>query len=283
MRYINRGSISVPANWLALATQAKKNPRWSYFKAALEGIVEKKCWYSESDNAGAKNPIDHFRPKAATVARLTPKNADLGVAVWNSIDAATRTGYPFLEFEFDNYRYSCDFTNSLNSGTNGKAKGKSNFFPLRAGSRFATSPANLNIEHICLLDPCDPADPKLLAFTNTGYVQPHISVLSGTWEYSKVMVSIEVYHLHYNRFIEKRVILWNDCKEHIELADILFKKTDKTNEDNTNIAYHIKHLTQKISKKSEFSATAIDCLTSFLAISTYSWLKYYFPSSVLIK
>lgn len=283
MRYIDTSGIAVPANWLTLAIQAKIKPRWSYFKAPLESIVEKKCWYSESDNSGAKNPIDHFRPKAAMVAKLTSKNADLDVAVWNSINAAARIGYPFLEFEFENYRYSCDFTNSLNSGTSGKAKGKSNFFPLKVGSGFATSKANLNTEQIVLLDPCDPSDPKLLEFTNTGFVQPHISVLNGTWDYSKVMVSIEIYHLHYNRFVEKRVILWNACKEHIELADILFKKNDKTDEDNINIAYHIRHLKQKIIKKSEFSATAIDCIRSYLTKPEYNWLGYYFTDSALTK
>ena len=282
MRFVDISGIVAPANWTQLAEAAGHDPLWSYFRIPLESIIGKKCWYSESDNAGAVNPIDHFRPKGAKVKALTKSNADLDEVVWESIDATQRSGYPYLIYELSNYRYSCDYVNSLNKSSNGKAKGKSNFFPLQIGSVHATNFHTIVDETIALLDPCVFLDSQLLFFTKTGYVEPHFSVTHGTWNFCRVKVSIEVYHLHYFRWIEKRKEVWNSCKDSIEMADLLIKEP-VSDAVNINIAHHILLIKKKIDKKSEFSATAIDCIKEFKSSGNYSWLDSYFPDGDLEK
>lgn len=283
MRYIDTSSIIVPTDWPVVAKQNKFDPLWSFFKRNFENLNGKKCWYSESDNSGSINPIDHFRPKANNVAKLSAKNADLEPFVWSAINSQKRSGYSFLELVFSNYRYSCDITNSLNKNDKGIAKGKSNYFPLQSMSPYGTNSSNINLELICLLDPCVFNDPQLLFFKDTGFIEPHFSVKTGSWEYCRVKVSIEVYNLHYYVFLEKRILLWNSCKESIELANILFFKVNKSDEDVNHLAYHIKELRKRINKNKEFSAVAIDCIKFYKGQSAFLWLDHHFPDRLLDK
>ncbi len=113
MRYIDTSHIIVPTDWVVLARQVKKSNRqrkftkdalWSYFREDFEAIVGKKCWYSESSNIGTNNPIDHFRPKANTLKATPLYNSILPLV--SQLDLTVGSGYPFLKFEFSNYRYA---------------------------------------------------------------------------------------------------------------------------------------------------------------------------------
>ncbi len=286
MRYIDITPIQPPANWLDLAKAELGNNYeflWTYLRNDFETLVSKKCWYSESCNIGSVNPIDHFRPKAARVKLLTPQYATLNSTVWARINPNSRNGYPFLKFHYPNYRYSCYIVNTSNKreSTDGVTKGKSNFFPLRLGSAVGTSLADINAEAICLLDPCNIDDPGYLTFNEFGKIEPHRSILDSSWEYCKVVVSIELYHLHYPSFVEKRVEVWDLCKEKIELAATIYPKTIKTAEEENALIAYIKDVNRMIDKKREFSAVAIDCIFSYK--KKYPWLDLFFPSIRLTK
>lgn len=281
MRYIDTSSINVPLNWLSLAKSQFGNTYsalWSYFKENFEDIVGKKCWYSESNNMGSVNPIDHFRPKAKMVRKFTNANADLDDALWCQLDCETRNGYPFLEFEFTNYRYACAISNSLNRAiNNSKPKGKSNFFPLRIGSPYADSLATINNEIRVLLDPCSQTDTEKLLFNELGEAEPHILFKLDNWSCCQVMVSIELYHLHYYRFIDSRKEKWDYCKNRIELIDKYLERNPK--ED--CIKEYILDLKKNIKKESEFSAVAIDCIHFYK--TNYNWLNKIFTEEQLKK
>lgn len=282
MRHIDTSSINVPADWLLLSKNKFGNTYpnlWSYFRESFEDIVGKKCWYSESKNLGSVNPIDHFRPKAAKIKKLTNVNADLDNSFWQQMDCNSRLGYTFLEFEFSNYRYSCTISNSLGHATSSspKAKGKSNFFPLKIGSPYANSLASLHTEIVCLLDPCKQADVEKLSFNDLGEIEPHKSLKIDSWEYCQVKVSIELYHLHYYRFTETRKENWDFCKNRIRLID---KYSKKSIEEECVINY-IDDLKKSIKKDSEFSAVAVDCIR--LHKKQYSWLEDLFPEAQLLK
>lgn len=286
MRYIDTSSIDVPDDWLDLAKADLGNnypSLWSYFKLAIETLVTKKCWYSESCNIGSINPIDHFRPKANKVKAFSSKYGSLDKSVWSKMNFKGRVGYPYLKFEFSNYRYTCDIVNSSNKKEtlDNTTKGKSNFFPLKLNSPLGTTLENINGEQICLLDPCNMTDPGYLTFNEFGKINPHIAALDTSWEYCKVLISIEIYHLHYPNFIEKRKELWDYCKERIELADRIYIKTAKTLEEEACLSAYIKELNKKISKSSEFSAVAIDCISFYK--KEYIWLDTVFSLARLVK
>lgn len=284
MRYLDISSINVPTNWIDLARVqfgASNRSLWAYFKRDFESIVGKKCWFSESLNNGADNDIEHFRPKGLHVKELKKENAHLEPDIWGKINANTRTGYDFLALEFSNYRYACTFVNSPRSSSNKKVRGKSNFFPLKIDSPIASQLTQLSNEIICFLDPCNEKDPEYLTFNNLGQIEPSKSVLNTSWEYCRVMVTIEVLHLHYSSFIEARLELWGSCEKLIELANALYLKQNKSNEEEICLAHYIKDLTKHIQKKAQYSAVAIDCIRFYKR--KYPWLETYFTDEKLKK
>jgi len=286
MRHINTNAIDVPDNWLDIAKQELGNTYpslWTFFKDTFEEKFGKKCWFTESENIGAVNPIDHFRPKANNVAKLSSTNADLVQNIWDRIDAESRVGYPFLEFEFTNFRYACAFCNSLNKDESKKAKGKRNYFPLKKGSAYASSIRELPLETNCLLDPCVSTDPELLTFNERGEVKPHVSVLESDWEYCRVKVSIELYHLHYSVFVERRSEIWDSCKTRIEIVDSLIKKINLTKEEQGCLQHYIMELKKMSHRRTQFSAVSIDCIRHYKQKNRYFWLDKFFPESKLAK
>lgn len=288
MRHIDTSLIIVPPNWIDLARNQLGNTYpslWSFFKSDFEKIVGKKCWYSESDNSGSVNPIDHFRPKAIKIQSMSKHKQLFSSHIWLQLNANERKGYDFLEHEFSNYRYACAIVNSPNKRETPDeiVRGKWDYFPLRNDSIFATSLAEIPNEIIYFLDPCNRKDPDYLTFNELGDILPHNSLLNNSWEYCRVIVSIEMYHLRYPYFVEKRKELWDSCAEHIELVDGLFHKNSKTDGEKKNIAFHIKELNKKTGKKMPFSAVAIDCILNYKRKRKYIWLDTFFPDNKLQK
>lgn len=283
MRFIDYTLLEIPDNWLVLARNElgnQANSPWSYLKLIFEGIVGKKCWYSESLNVGADNDLDHFRPKGQQVKSLTSKFADLEEDVWQQVNIAARIGYQFMQFESINYRYACTFVNSPRKGSNGKTRGKSNFFPLKNDSSIASDLANIENEVFCLLDPCKENDVELMQFNSLGEIEPNKSIEILSWDYCRVKVSVEVYHLHYYLFRDSRIEVWNQVKEHIILADEL-KPSNIAQQQTNQFKYHIKKLAEKIKKIAEYSAVAIDCIRFYKG--EYPWLNVFFPDATLKK
>lgn len=290
MRYIDTTHINTPPNWLDLAKQALGDnypSLWTYFKRDFEDIIGKKCWYSESDNSGSINPIDHYRPKANNVKALPPKYKkifdSINHAIWGQLNSQSRNGYSFLTYSFNNYRYCCDIVNSeTNSIGDNIARGKSNYFPLKHDSSIAINHAQIVNEAPCLLDPCYQFDVEYLKFNRLGLIDAQKGILAGSWEHCRVNVSIEIYHLHYEIFVEKRKELWVECEKHIKLA-YLYKDTPRTEDQEEHFVYHLKALATKINKKYPFSAVAIDCIRTYKERPEYDWLDGYFPNNRLIK
>lgn len=284
MRYIDRSSINVPSNWIELAKSRLGNAHnslWSFFKGPIENLVGKKCWFSESINSGADNDIEHFRPKGRYVRELKKENADLDPIVWDQLNCKSRDGYSFLAFDFFNYRYSCTFVNSPRHGNLNKVRGKSNFFPLKLNSLHAISSLTIDNEETCLLDPCNIIDPEYFTFNDLGLISPHESITYFSWECCKVMVSIEVYHLHYYRFTEARKIKWDECKNVIERVNDILSKAKVNGIVKLCLQDNIERLAKMIDIKSEYSAVAIDCIKFYK--KSYSWIDRFFPAHVLKK
>ncbi|EKO3805533.1 hypothetical protein NTE05_002764 [Vibrio harveyi] len=184
MRYIDINAFlaTVPANKKKILARAYRNlkgqseatirqrvssgnTKWRPIKSDMEAFSSRKCWYTESKNAGFPNEVEHFRPKG----KITDSNNNLLHWYW------------FLAFNPANYRLSCQFSNRLNvNPATGKTGGKGDEFPLLASSLngnslHATSINEVKDELPVLLDPCVEEDTKLLAFSPEGkpVVAPH--------------------------------------------------------------------------------------------------------------
>jgi len=141
------------------------NAKWRPIKSDLENYTNRKCWYTESKNAGFPNEVEHFRPKG----RIVDDNGN--VVHW----------YWFLAFNPINYRLSCQFPNRLNvNPETDETGGKGDKFPLLATPLGIHSIHATNINEVIdelpvLLDPCVESDTQLLAFSPEGkpVVAPH--------------------------------------------------------------------------------------------------------------
>ncbi|SDF73888.1 hypothetical protein SAMN05216464_12733 [Mucilaginibacter pineti] len=288
MRFIDMSAVTIPTTWQQQARTNNFSPVWSYLKTTLESIVGKKCWYNESINDGSSNPVDHFRPKTAAVKVLTSKYAVLENAVWSQLFSQAQTGYPFLEFEASNYRYASGFANSahMRESTDGITRGKWDFFPIRAGTSPATSIQNLSLEENALLDPCHDGDPELVEFNEFGGVDPSTSVLTHSWDYCRVKVSIEVYNLTYYVLANKRRESWETCERNINLMTLLYNKPNKSPEEQLSFDHLFADLIKSLSKKTEYSAVFIDCIKNFKTrkdSTVYKWLTDEIPTVLLKK
>ncbi len=96
----------------------------------------------------------------------------------------------------ENYRYSCSYCNSRRVAENSSG-GKQDHFPLLNPDQRAWTPENdLGLERPELLDPCDPDDPKLLTFIETGAAHETHQDPAAV-ERRRARTSIELYHLNH--------------------------------------------------------------------------------------
>lgn len=174
-----------------------KNNLWSKFKSILIRYFGEKCWYSECSLEGSFADVDHFRPKNRSI--------DL------SGDVILDDGYWWLAYDYRNYRLSCEKCNRrFGSG------GKSEFFPLRPGTRPAHNGTSGN-EEILLIDPCNASDVSLIGFNEEGKVIP---LTNDPWLQQRVTYSIELYNLDVFNNSRKRVML--RCKNALLFFDLVY-------------------------------------------------------------
>lgn len=194
---------------------------WGPIKPFLEEASNRKCWYTESKNAGCLNDLEHFRPKG----RVADKNDN--VIYW----------YWFLAFNPNNYRLSSQVPNRLNGNeVLGKTGGKGNHFPLLSGSVHANNLAEIDNESPVLLDPCNEGDTLLLEFSPEG--RPVVSQ-----QFSKDAVAIErvlqsnlLLNLDYTTFNEERERLYNRISSLVERGDQYFTdENDALNDTKTDL------------------------------------------------
>lgn len=156
MILVRRDQTLIPPNLLAVAKRAqeklerlapderkafikKKAHIWRRFARYLGKMSYGKCWYSESKDAHTFQDVDHFRPKLC--AKRTDEIED--------------EGYPWLAFDWDNFRYSSQRANrpSTDEDTD-ETVGKGSWFPLLShGKKAVWDDRCTKDERPVLLDP----------------------------------------------------------------------------------------------------------------------------------
>ena len=267
MRYINIKNILLPVGWeekaqalnkqltLAEDSDARKliinnNPIWKDLFIPLNNLSKGKCWYSEALDVMSDRDIDQFTPKNES------KNTD-GIA------RADEEGYWWLAYDYENYRFSSQYSNQLRKDKFDKAKetrGKWAFFPLFEGSIVAKNKPRCNDEEIMLLDPCDENDPPLLTFDSKGKAIPNASALLEPRDRIRVDTSIKIYHLDHKPLEELRERLWDFCQRMInEIRSITSDPEGVSNFGRNRIKFLKDEIKKLTSRDEELSAVAIAC------------------------
>lgn len=210
MRHIDFDEIELPNGWSTAASEAaaevavvaptqrsveidKRAKVWHALKDALAEVSYDKCWYCETSQIRSDNNVDHFRPKNSVVERK-----------------ADHSGYWWLAFDFENYRYSCTFCNSRRKDvTTGLAGGKHDHFPIRDETRRACSPTDdLDLEEPLLLDPIVGGDPGHLWFEPDGRVVSRFADTVSPLAHARATISIRLLHLDHYQLKRRRSKLY---------------------------------------------------------------------------
>jgi uncharacterized protein (TIGR02646 family) len=236
----SNGSNVLIARKAAISNEFKKSKRqniWKELSPYLAKLRKNKCWYSESKNSGSDKDVEHFRPKGAVA------------------DDPDHEGYWWLAFDYQNYRYSCQWCNQRRVDTlNGTNGGKCDHFPVGGSYRARSEGDDCDNEEIELLDPTDPSDWRLLTFRPDG--KPIPAKQLGTREHERAEVSIRLYHLDHKDFVDDRRSLAGKVRRLIQrmeihrpyIGDLNMRKVYKEEE---------KELLRLIDHDSEYSAAAL--------------------------
>lgn len=175
-----------------------------------------KCWYSElhqGDNYALD--VEHCRPKNAAEPLNKKQVKDIENTTGENFlqDVATGNSYPWLQFEYRNYRIVTALTN--------RAGAKHIYFPIvKDTTRLAAGTYPWNTEEFpFFLDPAIKHDADLLLVEPSGRIIPKapktpltqadIDALPGSWEtdafnYTRAEVTIKMYRLNDAVFVEGR-------------------------------------------------------------------------------
>ncbi|WP_285712827.1 hypothetical protein [Erythrobacter oryzae] len=188
----------------------KKSHIWRAFKRHLRAMSYGKCWYSEAKGPQSPYDVDHFRPKAEAQRTDTYKD----------------NGYPWLAFDWDNFRYSAERSNRLSTDEEtGETVGKSSWFPLCDGSPIASwDDRCTNDERPLLLDPVCQDDVALIDVGSDGRMKPS-STCVGTGK-KRVKASIRHYALNLPDVLEARKDVMRDVNDRV---DVLLKSIEAAN------------------------------------------------------
>ena len=146
--------------------------------------------------------VDHFRPKGTVRER----------------DGTSRPGYPFLAYDFRNYRLAAQLPNQITSTDEGP-RGKYQQFPLDSGSPVAVDKAGVSVERTLLLDPTVPDDPRLLTFNEEGVPRPAVSEDADGLGYRRARRTIDVFWLDRTELNDARRMKWTSRHDEIMLVD----------------------------------------------------------------
>src|SRR6266702_8013350 len=225
MRFIELGKLkaALSPEWLAKARNAYEEVRclppykraeainerrdiWSELKEKLAQLSHGKCWYCESLEVRGDKAVDHYRPK-------------------NEVKKCRgHIGYWWLAFNWENFRYSCQYCNERRKDRKtGKTGGKGSYFPLLNETNRVFDegePYEILQEEPKLLDPTVMTDPLLVTFDLEGTAQPARKQEEFPNEYERAKVSIELYHLNHTDLKERRqVLVCNQIELLIEEGD----------------------------------------------------------------
>lgn len=269
MRYINIADIDLPEGWLEKAekltqelTEADdadarkkiidlaKNEIWKELFIPLQKLSNGKCWYSEANDVMSDRDIDHFRPKKQA------KNVD-------NIPRADEDGYWYLCYDYENYRFSSQYSNQLRKdkfNPDKETRGKGVYFPLFEGSLVGKTKNQCQDEDIMLLDPCDEDDPTLLTFGSDGKAIPNANAILDPKDERRVKTSIKLYHLDHEPLEEARERLWDFCQRMIdEIRAIVINPADISQKGRDRTKFLKQEIRKLTRKTEELSAVAIAC------------------------
>ncbi|NMF86632.1 hypothetical protein [Nodosilinea sp. P-1105] len=222
MRYIDNRQIRLPEGWveearnaLALVRSGQKNVNdlgdiWRKLKDPLADLSNDKCWYCECHQERSDDAVDHFRPKNRVSGCQNP-----------------HSGYWWLAFEVNNYRYSCTYCNSRRKNCEtGDTQGKGDFFPLIDEGSRGYQENQERYESPALIDPCRPLEPGWIDFYADG--TPCAKYPQVELRRKKAEASIYYYHLNHPDIIEARRRIAVDIGSWIDEGDELYEQLDES-------------------------------------------------------
>lgn len=179
----------------------KKSHIWRAFARYLAQMSYGKCWYSESLDPQSFFDVDHFRPKGEAIRE----------------DGQKDEGYPWLAFDWTNFRYSAQRSNRLSTNeASGETEGKGSWFPLLPGSKRATWEDRCEAEEkTVLLDPARKEDVALVDVGADGRVIPSM-ICVGT-QRRRLKRSIELLGLNLENLVEARKRAIRDVNNQFEI------------------------------------------------------------------
>ncbi len=185
----------------------RKKPYWTELIALFQHWSYGKCWYTEAKplEHGGTFEIDHFRPK---LGARDP---------WN--ERPEWEGYPWLAYEWTNFRLSAPIANRLGDDVHGNASGKGVQFPLRsAASPIARCHEELVHEsaHVMLIDPCEFDQVNDLSFAEDGMVTCTCS--NDLFRRARVERTVNVYNLDHPGLCSARSEVWRSCQSIVALV-----------------------------------------------------------------
>jgi hypothetical protein len=226
----------------AIAAGVSKPARmaiWQDLNLPASGVMNGKCWYSESKNPTADKNVDHFRPKGRVD------------------DDPTHEGYWWLAFDWRNYRYVSQWCNQRRiDKQNGTAGGKGDHFPIPAGKFRARLEADdTGQEEPLLIDPTVPDEWKLITFRQDGHPVP--AYPPGTPEHDRAALSIDIYHLHCAELVTERRIVASQITRIIESMESLRPLAPTNLTIRGQLFERQKELLRAIRPNAEYSAAAL--------------------------
>lgn len=233
MIYVKRDPALIPKKLLDVAARAqeqlenlpanervafikKKSHIWRAFKRHLRTMSYGKCWYSEAIGPQSPYDVDHFRPKSEAQRSEAEKDE----------------GYPWLAFDWDNFRYSAERSNRLSTDEDtGEVLGKSSWFPLGPDSPTATWRDRCVMkEKPLLLDPTKEADVALIDVGSDGLMVPSRTCTTAGKE--RVAASVRLYGLDLPDLLSARRQVMVDLNEDIDKLLLLYEGAMDAERDN---------------------------------------------------
>lgn len=230
MIFVRRDPNLIPPKLLAVAQRAqadlekltqverkefieRKAHIWRKFSKYLSLMSYGKCWYSESKDAHSFMDVDHFRPKKS--AKRSEGESD--------------DGYPWLAFDWDNFRYSSQRANRLSTDEETEeTHGKGDWFPLMLNSKTATwTERCVKEERPLLLDPTRIEDVRLIEVKASGLMGASKLCMGGA-QRERVTRSIKLLGLDLPGIVEARQVamraanaILDDVEKAIATAELL--------------------------------------------------------------
>nr|WP_221378303.1 hypothetical protein [Actinoplanes polyasparticus] len=161
--------------------------KWVAFRERFHAVFGQKCWYTESENPGTDEDVDHYRPKG----RIAESRA--------------HGGYWWEALSWRNFRLSSHRANRMRINPDtGRTHGKADHFPLLDEAHRWAGPGYICCEAPTLLDPTDPEDPPLLTFDTNGYTALSTAYRNDPVAHRKVEDSRIYLHLDWPAFVAAR-------------------------------------------------------------------------------